>query len=274
MTDTAIRPAEAPGAHPVHPLDPASAAEYLAGRQILAAAGLLAEPTRFAYYGLEEPAKDEVLGPPTAQPPDRRLRAFLIDVSTGESADVVVSLRAGRVISRKVLDPQVDGRVPILDQDFAIAEEVVHADPQWRAAMERRGLTDVAKIRACPLTAGSYGVADEQRRRMVRVLAFVQEDESDLAWAHPVDGIAAYVDLIERRVFLVVDELDLPVPRESGNYDDPAVRGPLRTDLKPIEITQPAGPSFRLDGTYLEWHDWAMRIGFDAREGLTLSLIH
>jgi primary-amine oxidase len=47
--------------HP-HPLDPATADEYLAGREIMAAAGLLAEPVRFAYYGLEEPPKGEVLG--------------------------------------------------------------------------------------------------------------------------------------------------------------------------------------------------------------------
>ncbi len=45
-----------------HPLDPATAGEYLAGREIMAAAGLLADPVRFAYYGLEEPSKDEVLG--------------------------------------------------------------------------------------------------------------------------------------------------------------------------------------------------------------------
>ena len=51
-----------------HPLDPASAEEYLAGRDILVAAGLLAEPIRFAYYGLEEAAKDDVL---TAGPHER-----------------------------------------------------------------------------------------------------------------------------------------------------------------------------------------------------------
>ena len=52
-----------------HPLDPATAGEYLAGREIMAAAGLLADPVRFAYYGLEEPAKDEVLGSASAGPP-------------------------------------------------------------------------------------------------------------------------------------------------------------------------------------------------------------
>jgi primary-amine oxidase len=285
MTDTATRLAEARGSLPAHPLDPARPEEYLAGREILAAAALLGDAVRFAYYGLEEPPKEDVLAGPdggtgprfapgTGGPmPDRRLRAFLIDVVTGESADVVLSLTQRKVISSRTLDPLTDGRVPILTQDFALAEEIVHADPDWRAAMARRGLTDVSEIRACPLTAGSYGVADEQARRMVRVLAFVQAREHDLAWAHPVDGVAAYVDLIERRVFKVIDELDLPVPRESGDYDDPEVRGPLRTTLRPIEITQPEGPSFTLDGNWLEWQGWSLRVGFDAREGLTLHQI-
>jgi primary-amine oxidase len=269
MTDTTVRPAEVAGALPAHPLDPATGAEYLAGRQILARAGLLGDSVRFAYYGLEEPPKDQM----RAGAPGRRLRAFLIDVATGPSADVVVSLDEDRVASRRVLDPRADGRVPIISEDFAVAEEVVRADPGWRAAMARRGLTDVSKIRACPLTAGSFGVAGEDGRRMVRVLAFRQEREHDYVWAHPVDGIAAYVDLIERKVFEIVDEFELPVPDESGDYDDPAVRGPLREGLRPIEITQPEGPSFTLDGHLLRWQGWSMRIGFDAREGLVLHQV-
>jgi primary-amine oxidase len=272
MTDAALRVAQAPGPASAHPLDPASAAEYEAGRRILAAAGLLAGPVRFAYYGLEEPAKEEVLsqaGPPA----DRRLRAFLIDVSSGESTDVVVSLTRGDVVSARTLDPRTDGQPPILDQDFAVAEEVVRADPEWQAAMARRGLDDVTRIRACPLTAGSFGFPGEDGRRLVRVLAFVQDDEHGYAWAHPVDGVAAYVDLIERRVIELVDEFAAPVPQESGDYDDPAVRGPHRTTLRPIEITQPEGPSFTLEGQLLRWEGWSMRIGFDAREGLTLHQI-
>ena len=268
MTDTALQPTDAKVAHP---LDPVSAAEYLAGRQVMAAAGLLPESVRFAYYGLEEPHKNNVLS--GGQAPDRRLRAFLIDVRSGESTDVVVSLTREVVVSSRVLDTRTDGQMPIINEDFAVAEEVVRADPQWRAAMARRGLTDVTKIRTCPLTAGSFDLPDEDGRRMVRVLAFVQADPQDYAWSYPVDGVAAYFDLIERRVFKVVDEFVLPVPAESGNYNDPAVRGPLRTDLRPVEITQPEGPSFTLDGTKLTWQNWSMRIGFDAREGLTLHQI-
>ena len=270
MTDTATVRTDQAEARPAHPLDQVSAAEYRAGREVLAAAGLLGESVRFAYYGLDEPPKDDVLGGRAA---DRRLRAFLIDVTSGESSDVVVSLTSQVVVSRRVLDPRTDGQLPILDQDFAVTEEMVRADPQWRAAMARRGLTDVSKIRLCPLTAGSFGAADEDGRRIVRVLAFVQSDPQDYAWSHPVDGVAAYFDLIERRVFRIVDEFELPVPAESGDYEDPEVRGPLRTGLRPIEITQPDGPSFSLDGTLLRWQNWSMRVGFDAREGLTLHQI-
>ena len=261
MTDAAIKPAETPETLPAHPLDPAAPHEYLAGRRILAEAGLLTEHVRFAYYGLEEPPKGEVLDFPAGGPPERRLRAFLIDVATGESADVVVSVTGSRVVSRRVLDTATDGMMPILDQDFALAEEIVHADPAWRAAMERRGLTDISKIRACPLTAGAYGDAETggQPRRMVRVLAFVQNSEHDLPWAHPVDGVAAYVDLIERRVFRLIDETDPPVPQESGDYDDPAVRGPPRTSLRPIEITQPRDRASRWTGT--GWNGRAGRYG-------------
>ena len=252
---------------PVHPLDPPTAAEYLAGRDIMAAAGLLAEPVRFAYYGLQEPPKDEVLAGPESA--DRRLRAFLVNTGTGESAEAVVSLTHQKVVSARTLDPVRDGQMPILDSDFARVDEIVQADPDWRAAMARRGYHDLSQIRTAPITAGNYGPPGDDRRRMVRVLAFVQRKEHDLAWAHPIDGVAAYVDLIEKKVFRVTDEFELPVPTESGDYDE-AVRGPHRTTLKPIEITQPEGPSFTLDENALRWQDWSMRIGFDAREGLTL----
>src|SRR5271165_278293 len=270
VTDTAVQVGETACAYPAHPLDPATAAEYLAGRDIMAAAGLLAEPVRFAYYGLEEPPKDEVLASAAT---DRQLRAFLVNTDTGESTDVVVSLTHTEVVRARRLDPAKDGQMPILDSDYAAVDGITKADPQWRAAMARRGYHDLSQIRTCPLTAGVFGVADDDRRRMVRVLAFVQAREHDLAWAHPVDGIAAYVDLIEQKVFKITDEFELPVPAESGDYDDEAVRGPHRTTLRPIEITQPEGPSFILNGTWLQWQDWSMRIGFDAREGLTLHQV-
>ena len=155
MTDTAVRPDPTPGEQAAHPLDPATAAEYLAGREIMAAAGLLAEPVRFAYYALEEPPKADVL---TNNATDRRLRAYLVNTGTGESTDVVVSLTDARVITAPTLDPPADGQMPILDSEFALVDEIVKADPGWRAAMARRGLDDVSKIVTCPITAGAFEI--------------------------------------------------------------------------------------------------------------------
>lgn len=253
-----------------HPLDPLQPEELELGRQILVSAGLVSPTTRFAYFGLDEPAKAEVLATGDSPAPDRRLRAFLIDLSDGASQDVVVSLKAQAVVGRRVLEPGTEGHMPILTEDFARIEKVVHEDQGWRQAMAKRGLHDVSKIRTCPLTAGSYVFPGEEGRRLVRVLAFLQETPHDLAWGRPIDGVAAYVDLIQERVIKLVDDMVLAVPAEGANYEDPAVSGPPRATLRPIEVTQPEGTSLRLQGNRLEWDRWSMRIGFDGREGLVI----
>ncbi len=136
--------------------------------------------------------------------------------------------------------------------------------------MNRRGVTDMDLVRPCPLSAGSFGYEDEPGRRMLRVLSFVANRPEDHCWAHPVDGLVAYVDLTERKVIRLIDHELLPIPAEEGNFDDEAYVGPARTTLKPIEITQPEGPSFTVDGEAVSWEGWTFRVGFDPREGLVL----
>ena len=46
---------------------------------------------------------------------------------------------------------------------------------------------------------------------------------------------------------------------------------PLRDDIKPLEITQPEGPSFAVDGHVRAWQKWQLRVGFTPREGLVLT---
>ena len=106
--------------------------------------------------------------------PDRRLRAYLVNTDTGESVDVVLSLTHQKVVSARTLDPASQGQMPILDSDFARVDEITKADPQWRAAMARRGYHDLSKVRTCPITAGAFGPPEHDRRRMVRVLAFIR----------------------------------------------------------------------------------------------------
>ena len=74
--------------------------------------------------------------------PDRRLRAYLVNTDTGELTDAVVSLTRGEVVSARTLDPAKDGQLPIMDSEFALVDEITKADPEWRAAMARRGYRD------------------------------------------------------------------------------------------------------------------------------------
>jgi len=43
--------------------------------------------------------------------------------------------------------------------------------------------------------------------------------------------------------------------------------------VQPLEIRQPAGASFALDGHALRWQKWSLRIGFNYREGLVLHQV-
>ncbi|PKW15540.1 primary-amine oxidase [Saccharopolyspora spinosa] len=250
-----------------HPLDPLDADEVLRNQEILQQAGLLHESTRFPLVQLEEPDKAAVLAGGEI---DRRVRSMLIDVRTGELATALVSLTDGQVLDKSAIDPVEHGQPPVMLTEYELVERIVRADETWRQAIRDRGIDDVDKVRVCPLSAGWFGVAEESGRRMLRALAFLQGAPEELPWAHPVDGLVAYVDVIERRVLEVVDDRRLPVPAESGDYTDEELFGPRRTTLKPIEITQPDGPSFTVDGHEVRWENWRFRVGFDPREGLVL----
>jgi primary-amine oxidase len=67
-------------------------------------------------------------------------------------------------------------------------------------------------------------------------------------------------------------------PMQPHNYlpeelaqDEPDFK--LREGLKPIDITQPEGVSFKFEGRTLVWQNWRVHVGFNYREGLVLSNI-
>ena len=63
-------------------------------------------------------------------------------------------------------------------------------------------------------------------------------------------------------------------PETMGEYVPHLVPGlRLRDDLKPLEIIQPEGASFTLDGNVLRWQKWSLRVGFNHREGLVLHTV-
>ena len=252
------------------PLSSLSAAEIEATSRILTAAGVATDSTRFVYVGLLEPDKADVLAfrAGTAPAPAREARVLLLDVTTGDSWDAAVSLTAGEVVAVVPIDGS-RGQVPILEEEFEAIGGILSADAGWLAALAARGL-DPEQVVYAPLSPGSYDIPGEEAKRIIRVFAFRMDHPDDHPWAHPVDGLCAYVDVIGHEVTQVVDAFELPVPEENGNFQLPSERPADLATLTPISITQPEGPSFSVDGDSVSWANWSFSLGFDAREGLIL----
>lgn len=254
---------------PQHPLSSLTGAEIEAVRGIVLRGPDATPTTRFAYVGLEEPTKSLISHWQSGGPvPERTARVQVLDMATTRSLDMIVSIDAGTVLSQVELDGS-DGQLPILDAEFEEVGIIANESAEWVAALAARGLT-VADVVLVPLSAGSYGYEDEVGRRILRTFAFRQDYPADHPWAHPVDGLTAYIDVAERRVIRIVDTPGFEIPATSGNYDDPELQGAPLEGLKPIVITQPEGPSFTVDGEHLTWGEWDLRVGFDTREGLVM----
>ncbi|GHG67277.1 primary-amine oxidase [Streptomyces griseocarneus] len=261
-----------PAAAP-HPLDPLSAEEITTARRVLTEAGKVTASTRFPLVLLDEPGRHAAAAHRPGDPVVRRLRVTLLDSATGAAAEALVDVTAGLLLSHRELDVAAEGQPQVTFEEYEIVEEVVKADPGWRKAMAERGVDEVRlELAVCaPLGAGGL-LTDRPGRRLLRSLTWLRCDATDSPWAHPVGGLVADVDVIERRVIRLTDTGAVPIPAECGRYA-PESTGPARTDLRPLEITQPEGPSFRLDGPLLTWQNWSFRVDFNAREGLVLHRI-
>ena len=257
-----------------HPLDSLTAGDIVRSRRLLDAAGLLLESTRFALVQLHEPAKHEVLAWGDGAALDRQVFSVLLDTSTGEVTEAIVSLDREEVLSTTTVPTREwpYGQPGLVFGELATLDEVVKSDERWQDSLRRRGITDLEACRILPLSAGQFEFPDEVGHRVMRAITLFQEQASDIPWSRPVEGVIAYVDLIERRVMAFFDYGgDEVPPREPGLGE--GEWGPVRTSLRPLAITQPDGPSFRVDGSAVEWEGWSFRIGFDAREGLVLHQV-
>ncbi|WP_460774696.1 primary-amine oxidase [Microbacterium sp. GXF7504] len=264
--------APAPEAPAAHPLDPMTAEEIARTREILVEAGLLGERVRVPMLLPDEPTKEELAAWRPGAPIDRRADVTLLETTTGAVTEAIVSITDGRVVAQRThaAGEHPYGQPQYLFEEYERAAEIVKASEEWRNAMTRRGLADRMELAFCsPLAPGFVGRANEVGRRVIRSLTFLRDSEDDIAWAHPVEGLIVHVDLVENRVIGIEDDGDVPVPAGSGKYTPDAV-GPARTSLKPIEITQPEGPSFHVDGSHVDWEGWSLRVDFNAREGLVL----
>jgi primary-amine oxidase len=252
-----------------HPLDALTTEEVVRAVEVIRADARHEPASVFVHVRLHEPAKDTVLAHAPGAPVTREVEALLVPPSRLEAIEVVVSVTDGTVSSWTVHD---DMRPALLFGESMMAIIGVKAHPEWQAALRRRGIEDFDLVQIDPWPAGSFGVEHEAGRRISRCISFVRETATDNGYAHPVEGVIAYFDQGAGEVLEVVDFGVVPVPTDAGSYL-PADVGPMRTDLKPLEIVQPEGASFVVEGNHVRWSRWSFRVTFDPYEGLVLHTV-
>jgi primary-amine oxidase len=256
-------------AHP-HPLDPFSTDELAAIRTLVTRAAQWRDSMRFTLLELLEPPKPAVLAHQPGDAVTRVAHVVLLDTADGAIYAVEADLAAAALRSWRRHDGP--GQPPIILEEFLKLDRIVKSDAGWLAAVKRRGITeaDLKLVQVDPFSAGNFGYPEEDGKRLVRAVSYWRGGPRDNGYAHPIEGVVAVVDLIGERILTLVDDpVAIPIPRTKHNYD-PQSLPPARTDLRPLAIVQPEGPSFSVEGWEVSWQGWRFRVGFTPREGLVL----
>ena len=254
-----------------HPLDPLTPDEVRAAVAILRRERGLSDRWRFASIDLHEPAKD-TLGDGEPSPPPREAEIVGWDRDDGAAVTAVVSLSDDGVVSWERHEGE---QAPMTGDEFHEAEALLHADPEIVRVLAERGITDLDNVLFDVWAYGAFLVPDRfGGRRVGWADVWVRDETEANPYANPVPGLHPILDLNAMELLEIEDERAVERAEVMGEYLPRLVPGMReRTDIQPLEITQPQGPSFALDGRLLEWQKWSMRIGFTAREGLVLHAV-
>ena len=249
-----------------HPLDPLSYQEIWRALELVRSAGHMDRDTRFSQLLLHEPPKREVLAwrPGAAMP----RKAYAL-VRRGEDAfEGIVDLTANRVASWSPLK----GIQPNwFSEEFEAAIDKVLEHPDFIAGLEARGITDTTFLDCRTGPPGYFGTEEERGRRLGDVRCSEPRGVRN-AWTRQVEGLSAVVDLDSEEVLRVVDDGPVPLTRTNGDFDRTTLDRP-REVPGPLDVRQPLGPGFEIDGHRVRWQNWRFHLRPDQRVGAVLSLV-
>ena len=96
-------------------------------------------------------------------------------------------------------------------------------------------------------------------------------------YARPVEGIYVLVDLQNMVVIEFEDCKLVPLPPVDPlrNYTPGETRGGTdRSDVKPLQIIQAEGPSFRVNGYYVEWQKVDVELEYSFVLEMSIEFLH
>jgi primary-amine oxidase len=258
-----------------HPLDPLSVAEIARATAIVRQHFPWGDDLRVETIDIDEPAKDLVRSYVAGQPFPRVARFNVYRQGETGVWQGRVDLDAGIVVGERF---RPEARAMVAVEEILLIEKTVRADARFREALRRRGLLDEVEMMCVdPWTVGDFGHAIEEGRRVLNCFIWMRMFENDNYYAHPVEGLHALIDLSTLEVLRVEDHFEatgdyIPVPRAPRNYDA-SLLTEFRAPSAPLDVVQPEGPGYRVEGNKVTWENWDFRVGFNGREGLVLYTI-
>ncbi len=247
-----------------HPLDSLSADEIAATSALLTVEHQIDGGWRYASIILHEPPKAQVLAWVEGDAIERRSLSVVWNKSSNEVYEAIVNLSDSTVESWE----HRPGVTPNFTVDeYHGCDVALRDNAEVRAVLESRGI-DPALVLFDLWTYGNAVMPPQWRdRRLGWVDIWKRATPQGNPYAHPVSGLKIIVDVNTMEVLQIDDGHDRGFPEVDAEYV-PELRGePERQDLKALDIVQPDGVSFDLEGSRLRWQDWEFRLGFNYREG-------
>ncbi len=251
-----------------HPLDPLSKEEIAAVVATLKAENKVTASSRFYTLVLHEPPKAEVLNFKPGAAFRREAFVVVFERTANQTFEAVVDVKGKKVVSWKEIK---NAQPSMVLEDLVLATSIVNGDPNWQAALRKRGITDYQNVQVDPWSAGWFGFQEEANIRLARGIPSYRGTGRN-AYPHPVEGLIAYIDLTHKKILRIVDTGVAPVPKANAELD-PESNAPLRAAPKPLQIVQPEGASFELRGNEVRWQNWRFRYALHPREGLVLYTV-
>ena len=250
-----------------HPLDPLTGQEIGNACQIIHRHANLDDTAWFETITLEEPDKSELQVFANGQSIARKAYVCCYEPSSNRTLRGIVNLSTSTLES---WDHVPGAQARIVSEEFAAGETLVKADQRFRDACALRGIKDLSKVLVETWSAGNFGIEEEQGERIAYCYCWLINDAGDNRYGRPIGNLHPVVDLRRREVIRIDDFGVIAIPPDTS-----AIRPTtdLRTDIQDLNITQPDGPSFSVDGFHVAWQKWDLRVGFNAREGLVLHNI-
>lgn len=246
-----------------NPLNPLSAAEINTAVDIAKKSDNYKPGFRFTEVSVKAPPKDQVwnfalTGQNVAQPRE----ASIVVLDGKHVIEALVDLDTKTLKSWKPIE---GAHGMVLLDDFATVQSAVESSPEYAQALAKRGINDVKKVVATPLTVGYFDGKDglAQDKRLLKIVSYLNTGDGNY-WAHPIEGLVAIVDLEQKKLIKIEDDALIPVPLKPTPYDG---RGRQGVAVKPLEIIEPEGKNYTISGNSIHWQNWDFHVRLDSRVG-------